>query len=102
MGMNNHGGKGSASRPLGVPLDEYAEKFDGIFGAKKRTNGGWTPPPLPKDTNSTEVKGPSGATMTMTMPKARPAKDGEYKFGIESNFEFTDNPSTTEDGMVKG
>ena len=28
-------------------LSEQGEQnFDNIFGAKKRTNGGWTPPPL--------------------------------------------------------
>lgn len=47
MGMNNHGGKGSASRPLSVPLDDFGQKHDKIFGERKRTNGGWTPPPLP-------------------------------------------------------
>ena len=27
--------------------EEGAKSFDRIFGEKKKTNGGWTPPPLP-------------------------------------------------------
>lgn len=46
--MAHEAGKGGASRPLSIPRDEFAEKFVGIFGERKRTNGGWTPPPLPE------------------------------------------------------
>lgn len=27
---------------------KFDQSFDTIFGAKKKTNGGWTPPPLPE------------------------------------------------------
>ena len=27
--------------------EEGSKSFDRIFGEKKKTNGGWTPPPLP-------------------------------------------------------
>lgn len=57
MAMNNSGGKGSGARPLAVPRDEFDNKFEGIFGQRKRTNGGWTPPPLPTETQTqTEQK----------------------------------------------
>lgn len=57
MAMNNSGGKGSGARPLAVPRDEFDNKFEGIFGQRKRTNGGWTPPPLNTETKSqTEQK----------------------------------------------
>ena len=27
--------------------EKFDQSFDAIFGTKKKTNGGWTPPPLP-------------------------------------------------------
>ena len=33
-----HGGKGSGSRPLSVTQDEYANRWDLIFGRDKATN----------------------------------------------------------------
>lgn len=102
MGMTNQGGKGSGARPLSVDRNEFAQKFDGIFGEKKRTNGGWTPPPLPTDTPSNEVALPSGATVTIHIPKPRPnTGDSGYRFSTDAKFDFTDNPSTTEDGVKK-
>lgn len=38
--------KGSGSRPLSVPFDEYAEKRKAIFGEPVRVR--WVPPPLPE------------------------------------------------------
>lgn len=76
----NGGGKGSAARPLALPLEEFGEKHDAIFGARKRTNGGWTPPTLPtNDVKQMEVALPSGATVTMRTLKERPQTDGDYK-----------------------
>ena len=28
--------------------EKFDQSFDAIFGTKKKTNGGWTPPPLPE------------------------------------------------------
>lgn len=33
---------------------EGEQNFDKIFGQKKKTNGGWTPPPLPTTSESVE------------------------------------------------
>lgn len=41
---NDVTGDALVSRTL---TEEGAKSFDRIFGEKKKTNGGWTPPPLP-------------------------------------------------------
>jgi hypothetical protein len=41
---NDVTGDALVSRTL---TEEGAKSFDRIFGQKKKTNGGWTPPPLP-------------------------------------------------------
>ena len=45
MAYNDITGDALVSRTL---TDEGAKSFDRIFGEKKKTNGGWTPPPLPE------------------------------------------------------
>lgn len=95
----NTGGKGSGSRPLSVPLEVFGEKHTAIFGERKRTNGGWTPPPLPTETQK-EVDLPSGAKVTLTMLKERPQTHGDYKFSFDPNIVLTDEPTVTEDGMA--
>lgn len=37
--------KGSTPRPLSVPPDEYAKRFDGIFGKRERKQ--YVPPAKP-------------------------------------------------------
>lgn len=43
MATNDITGDNLISRTL---TPEGEESFDRIFGVKKKTNGGWTPPPL--------------------------------------------------------
>jgi hypothetical protein len=41
--------------------EKFDESFDKIFGSKKKTNGGWTPPPLPNfDEERIDVIGQNG------------------------------------------
>ncbi len=54
--------KGSRPRPFSIPLSEYNDKLDAIFG-KKLPKEQYIPPPLPEVTNekskvewTTEVK----------------------------------------------
>ena len=52
--------KGDRTRPMSIPLSEYNDKLDTIFG-KKEPKARWTPPPLPvevpeKKENVWEVK----------------------------------------------
>ena len=39
-------GKGSRPRPLSIPLGEFNDRLDTIFG-KKAPKERWVPPPLP-------------------------------------------------------
>lgn len=58
MATNDITGDNLISRTL-TPEGEKA--FDRIFGVKKKTNGGWTPPPLPDfDENRIDVIGQNG------------------------------------------
>lgn len=41
-------GKGSRPRPFSVPLDEYNNNLDRIFGQKPKKEQ-YVPPPLPED-----------------------------------------------------
>lgn len=36
--VSNAGGKGSGKRPLSVSTEEFGEKFDAIFGKKKKSS----------------------------------------------------------------
>jgi hypothetical protein len=102
--MNNSGGKGGASRPLSIPLDEFGDKFTGIFGERKKTNGGWTPPPLYKPEQSLKtnvhvpvnVELPSGTTVQLKTPDVAEIKaaldKGDVKtlVTVDSMAEHTD------------
>ena len=46
---NDVTGDALVSRTL---TEEGAKSFDRIFGQKKKTNGGWTPPPLNEYSNN--------------------------------------------------
>jgi hypothetical protein len=41
-------GKGSRPRPFSIPLSEYNDKLDKIFGEKPKKER-WVPPPLPEE-----------------------------------------------------
>ena len=43
--------------------EEYDKEYERIFGKKKKTNGGWTPPPLPDfDEDRIDTIGQNGNT----------------------------------------
>ena len=44
--------KGSRARPLSVPLNEFNNSFENIFG-KKEPKPRWVPPPLPTEEKET-------------------------------------------------
>lgn len=48
---NEHTGDSLISRTLSP---EGEANFDAIFGTKKKTNGGYVPPPLPHDSDDPE------------------------------------------------
>lgn len=35
-------GKGSTARPLSIPREQFGDRFEGIFGTRKRVQ--WVPP----------------------------------------------------------
>jgi hypothetical protein len=41
-------GKGSRPRPLSIPLNEYNDRLDSIFGQKPKKEQ-YVPPPLPEE-----------------------------------------------------
>lgn len=91
----NTGGKGSGSRPLSVPLEVFGEKHTAIFGERKRTNGGWTPPPLnnPEHSLKTNVHAhytdkPTVAEDGMVLPEYRNMKDAPTLVTIDSLAEL--------------
>ena len=43
--------KGSRPRPLSIPLGEFNNRLDTIFGEKPKKES-WVPPPLPDDIKS--------------------------------------------------
>jgi hypothetical protein len=48
-------GKGSRPRPLSIPLGEFNDRLDTIFG-KKPPKERWVPPPLPVEENKSDTK----------------------------------------------